>query len=227
MPAYDESKEPYHPSHEELEEEDDSIADLGGDDIEEVHLDDDDAPMDSDDDGDGEGDDDFGDQGQMQGDENDDDKMVINDSSIAAFFSHKGNSVFTISLHPQFPQVPLAISGGADDRAFLWSLPGGEEVQALEPKHSDSVIAVGWSHDGKCVATGGMDGMVNVWKVNESSGHPEWNKWDHVVTLEGGEEVQVSHPMGSNVPCSFLFFPTHTLSSPHSSSHGIRKATSS
>lgn len=160
-------------------EDDEELPELTADDIEEIHDDQDDqgdAPMDSDDD----------DDRQNQ----EDDKMVINDSSIAAFFSHKGNSIFTISLHPQFPQVPLAISGGADDRAFLWSLPGGEEVQALEPKHSDSVISVGWSHDGKHVATGGMDGMVNVWKVDESTGG--WNKWDHVITLEGGEEVQVS-----------------------------------
>lgn len=159
---------------------------LTADDVEEIDNgpdegDDGDAPMDSDDDA--------GDAGDA-GD--DDEKLVITDSSIAAFFSHKGNSIFTIALHPQFPQVPLAISGGADDCAFLWSLPGGDEVQALQPKHTDSVISVEFSHDGKYVATGGMDGMVNVWRVSTgSNGAEDWGKWDHVITLEGGDEVQV------------------------------------
>ncbi|CAO1618968.1 unnamed protein product [Sympodiomycopsis kandeliae] len=179
---HQESNEPHQNSD---QPEQDDMPQLTAEDIEEIddNQDEGDAPMDSD-----------GEDNEQDGGD-DDDKMVINDSSIAAFFSHKGNSIFTISLHPQFPTVPLAISGGADDGAFLWSLPEGNEVQALQPKHTDSVISVGWSADGQFVATGGMDGMVNVWKVAEQG---QWNKWDHVVTLEGGDEVQFItwHPKG-------------------------------
>lgn len=173
------------PIHEAItgDREEDDFPELTADDIEEVHDgadDEGDVPMDSDDEDDGEG-------GEGQG-EGDDEKMVVHDSSVAAFFEHKGESVFSVKLHPSYPNPPLAISGGFDETSFIWNADDGTPVQQLLPKHKDSVTMVGWNADGTLVASGGMDGMINVWKKADET----WQKWEHVQTLEGGDEVQVS-----------------------------------
>ncbi|CAO1622248.1 unnamed protein product [Parajaminaea phylloscopi] len=160
--------------------EEEDLAQITQDDVEEIHDDDEgggDAPMDSDDDGE--------DGGQM----------VLHDSSLAAFYGAKGESIFTLRLHPSYPNPPLAVSGGSDDTAHVWNVPDGEIIQQLSPKHSDSVAQVEWSADGTLVATGGMDGIVNVFRREQGDGHA----FSHVTTLEGGDEVQFLawHPRGN------------------------------
>lgn len=156
-------------------DEQDDLPQLTTDDVEEVHdeQDGDDAPMDSD-----------GEDG--------DDRMVLHDSSLAAFYGAKGESIFSIRLHPSYPNPPLAVSGGSDDTAFVWNVPDGEIVQQLLPKHTDSVAQVEWSSDGTLVATGGMDGIVNIFRR-------DGNTFSHVTSLEGGDEVQFIswHPKGN------------------------------
>lgn len=160
------------------------LPDLTADDVEEIHdqPEGDDEPMDDGDDGED------GDDG--------DDKMVIHDSSIAAFYGARGESIFTIAMHPKFPSPPLAVSGGSDDTSFIWNVTDGEIVQQLLPKHKDSVTMVGWNADGTLVATGGMDGIINVFAC-QSPG--DWTQWKHLVALEGGDEVQFLtwHPKGN------------------------------
>lgn len=135
------------------------------------------------------------DAGNEQGDvpmdsdgDDDDDRMVISDSSLGAFYRHGEESIFSIKLHPSYPNPPLAVSGGSDDTSFIWNVTDGEPVQQLLPKHTDSVTMVDWNADGTLVASGGLDGIINVWRKSEES----WGKWDHIVSLgDGGEEVQV------------------------------------
>lgn len=56
----------------------------------------------------------------------------------------------------------MVVTGGGDDRAFLWDMTTGDLLFELSG-HKDSVSAVGFSVDGKLVATGAYDGAVNVW----------------------------------------------------------------
>ncbi|EIW68059.1 hypothetical protein TREMEDRAFT_40147 [Tremella mesenterica DSM 1558] len=106
-----------------------------------------------------------------------------------------GQSVFTISVHPLFPSPPLAISGGEDDLGYIFCpLPPSSTTdinsETFPPikltGHTDSVVAVGWSHDGEMVATGGMDGRVRVWRRVGKDG---WKIWEFLTSLETGSEV--------------------------------------
>lgn len=127
-----------------------------------------------------------------EGDEGDEMQEAVEDMSSAKFRAHL-NPVFSVSSHPTCPV--LAVSGGEDDNGYLWRLDTGEEVAKLAG-HSDSVITTGWSSDGEMVATGGMDGRVRVWrraKPPAGSDVWEWAKWEFLTTLEGMDEVTVSH----------------------------------
>lgn len=133
---------------------------------------------------------------ESDNDEGEEDQLVLHDSSLAAFYGSKGHSIFSLRLHPAYPNPPFAVSGGSDDTAFVWHVPDGEIVQQLTPNHSDSVAQVEWSTDGSFVATGGMDGILNVFR-RESTGGRE--TFTHVTSLEGGDEVQFLawHPRGN------------------------------
>jgi len=146
---------------------------LDQDDIVEVILDDDsDHPMDED-------------EEEEEGDEENEDHhhepIEVVDTSIQTFSAHSPKSVFSIAAHPS---APLAVSGGEDDCGYLWDTISGEVLQKLDG-HTDSVVAVGFSHDGGLVATGGMDGRVRVWKKGEGK------TWAFLLQLDGVDEVVV------------------------------------
>ncbi|WWD20585.1 hypothetical protein CI109_105061 [Kwoniella shandongensis] len=132
-------------------------------------------------------------------------------------------SIFTISLHPNFPNPPLAVTGGEDDTGFLFcpipvdpsSSSSTFNSDNFPPTkltgHTDSVVATGWSFDGEMVATGGMDGRVRVWRrvkgrrnSNEAGEEgkatlEEWKDWEFLTSLETGSEIQWLqwHPKGN------------------------------
>jgi WD40 repeat protein len=110
----------------------------------------------------------------IDGDDDLEDGSVLLDDSIQAFYGHSSKlncfnpilfifcldePVYTCTLSPSQPTV--ACTGGGDDAAYLWNVENGEKLVEL-PRHKDSVIAAGFSHDGRYIATGGMDGVVNV-----------------------------------------------------------------
>ncbi|KAJ1848985.1 60S ribosomal subunit assembly or modification protein [Coemansia sp. RSA 2708] len=113
-------------------------------------------------------------------------EVFLEDDSVQGFFTHK-EPVFAIDLHPT--QQDMAVSGGGDDKAYIWNLKTGEQISELE-KHDDSVCAVKFSNDGSFVATGGMDGKINVYNVE---------KQKKVAALEGPDEIQWLswHPRGN------------------------------
>ncbi|KAJ2815695.1 60S ribosomal subunit assembly or modification protein, partial [Coemansia erecta] len=161
-------------------------------DVEETYVDDgdiadvvpddptDDVPMDDEDDN--------MDDDNMQDDasEGAKDEVVLEDDSIQGFFTHK-EPVFSIDIHPT--EQTLAVSGGGDDKAYLWRTDTGEQLAELE-KHDDSVSMVKFSNDGTYVATGGMDGKINVYNVATQK---------KVALLEGPDDIQwlCWHPRGN------------------------------
>ncbi|KAI0242324.1 60S ribosomal subunit assembly or modification protein [Massospora cicadina] len=99
------------------------------------------------------------------------------DDSVQGFFEHK-EPVFDVAINPA--QLTMVISGGGDDRAYIWDRASA---------HGDSVIAVGFSSDGRLAASGGMDGKVQVFDTATGA---------LVGCLEGPDEVMWMqwHPKG-------------------------------
>lgn len=91
----------------------------------------------------------------------DDDMEPPEDLSVVNFSKHE-KSVFCCDLHPN---GKLAVTGGEDDKAYVWLVETGEVVMECTG-HKDSVIYVGFSHDGAFVATADMAGVIKVWKCN-------------------------------------------------------------
>jgi ribosome assembly protein SQT1 len=58
----------------------------------------------------------------------------------------------------------LVVSGGGDDRSHVWDISTGQKLWSLDA-HDDSVVATGFSFDGKYVASAGLDQVVKVFDV--------------------------------------------------------------
>ncbi|KAJ1673558.1 60S ribosomal subunit assembly or modification protein, partial [Spiromyces aspiralis] len=84
--------------------------------------------------------------------------------------------VYSVSFHPN---DNIVVSGGGDDKAYVWRSDTGEQLFKLE-SHSDSVAAVKFSTDGSLVATGGMDGKINVYHTSTG---------EKCASLDGPDEV--------------------------------------
>lgn len=133
---------------------------------------------------------------EMMGDEEDENELhpafVPEVDDALAVVSHS-NSVLTVALSPVDKQN--LVTGGQDDVAILWRIEEGETgIRCVERKrlegHTDSVVQVAFSNDGKYVATGGYDGTVRIWLAENG---------DLVHTLEGpSKEVEwlLWHPKG-------------------------------
>lgn len=186
--------------HDQPDERQDGVREEDLGEIVEADVEGGDAPMDEDDSGDENG-------GQGSGD----DEEAFQDTSIAAFYDHR-DSIFALQLHPRFPAVPMAFTGGADDQGRLWDTRTGGQLVELGG-HDDSVVAGGFSAEGDFVATGGLDGKVRVWKLHAPpSGQfapvdagqggvspQEWGKCEFITSLEGPDEIVWLrwHPKGS------------------------------
>lgn len=100
---------------------------------------------------------------------------VIVDDSIQAFFLHT-SPIYSVALFDN-----SAATGGGDDLGYVWDVTNGEMIMKLDG-HTDSVTNIAFSRDGKYLATGGMDGQVRIWSVQDKK---------LVVALEAGDEVLV------------------------------------
>uniref|UniRef100_K7G3G1 Angio associated migratory cell protein n=1 Tax=Pelodiscus sinensis TaxID=13735 RepID=K7G3G1_PELSI len=113
-------------------------------------------------------------------DEGVEDGMEAQDDSEVTFSEHSA-SVFCVSLDPK--TNTLAVTGGEDDKAFVWRLSDGERLFECSG-HKDSVTCAGFSHDSTFVATGDMSGLIKVWRVDTKEeiwsfevGDLEWMEW--------------------------------------------------
>ncbi|VAH26944.1 unnamed protein product [Triticum turgidum subsp. durum] len=152
--------------------------------IQEIHLDEEDLPDHDDDDED---------------DEEDQEMDEVEDHSAYAFHGHT-DEVFAAACSPV--DASLVVSGGKDDRGFLWRIGSEQDFQELTG-HGDTVCTVAFSSDGKLVACGSMDGQINVWDtatrtlqgtLEGSSGSGfEWLRWHprgHLI-IAGSEDCNV------------------------------------
>ncbi|KAK9319747.1 WD40-repeat-containing domain protein [Lipomyces orientalis] len=119
---------------------------------------------------------------QDQPDEiNEDEEIDLSNNSLTYFDKHT-DSIFLVDTHPK---VPLVVTGGGDDRGYVWT------SNAVPPKlvtqlsgHTDSLVAGGFSPDGEWLVTGGMDGRVRIWRARARG-----QKWEFRDSVEEVEEV--------------------------------------
>ncbi|XP_066520983.1 angio-associated migratory cell protein [Hoplias malabaricus] len=127
---------------------------------------------------------DFADAGNQDQDdegwETEDEMEADQDDSDLTFSKHTG-SVFCINLDPVMNN--LAITGGEDDKAYVWNIADGEVLFECTG-HKDSVTCAGFSHDSKLVVSGDMSGLIKVWKIETKEeiwsfevGDLEWLHW--------------------------------------------------
>ncbi|KAI9277314.1 WD40-repeat-containing domain protein [Phascolomyces articulosus] len=123
---------------------------------------------------------------EMRPSADDENMMELADDSVQGFFDHH-EPVYAIAMHPKDPTI--VVSGGGDDKSYLWRNDNGEKVFQLDG-HTDSVTAVAFSVDGDYIASAGMDGKVRVWKAHTG---------DFCTSVEGPDEVVWIdwHPKGN------------------------------
>lgn len=108
-------------------------------------------------------------------------EIDMSNNSWAYFDQHK-DSIFTIFKHPTLPMV---VTGGGDNTAFMWTTHTQPPRFVGELQgHKESVICGGFTHDGKYVVTGDMNGFIQVHKSTKSG-----QKWTKFADLEEVEEV--------------------------------------
>ncbi|KAF9623404.1 hypothetical protein IFM89_001950 [Coptis chinensis] len=106
------------------------------------------------------------------------------DDSFHLFNGHK-DPILTVACSPT----------SEDDMAFLWSIGQGNQSHELLG-HSNSITSLAFSADGKLLASGSFDGLVQVWDAYSGS---------HKCTLAGpsdGVEWVRWHPRGNLVLAS-------------------------
>lgn len=115
----------------------------------------------------------FDDDGMLEEIEDQDEEVDMEppeDHSVLVFNKHVG-SVFCCDLHPG---GKFAVTGGEDDKAYVWSVESGQIIMDCLG-HKDSVIFVGFSFDGAYLAAVDMSGMIKVWKCNlDEEQHGPW-----------------------------------------------------
>lgn len=117
----------------------------------------------------------------------DDNRFIeeIKDISKLTFKLHK-KSVFVCALSTD---ESIAITGGEDDVAYLWTVANGEVILECTG-HKDSVTEVAFNHDNTLVATGDMGGLIQVWSVKDKKliwciegDDTEWIQWHHLSNI--------------------------------------------
>ncbi|XP_077997578.1 angio-associated migratory cell protein-like [Glandiceps talaboti] len=123
---------------------------------------------------------------EHDGDQDEDVAMAesedLHDDAEICFKGHSA-SLFSCDVDPQTGS--LVVTGGEDDRAFVWDLTTGEKLFECTG-HKDSVTCVGFSHDSSMVATGDMGGVIKVWNIASRQeiwsfecSDLEWLSWHH------------------------------------------------
>lgn len=99
-------------------------------------------------------------------------------NDAAMVFSEHEEAVFSIATFGT--QI---LTGGQDDKAFLWDFV--LELEPFEISLEDSVVSVGFSHNGQQFSAASMDGRLVVYESSDpprllhtlESGDIEWTEW--------------------------------------------------
>lgn len=145
-----------------------------------------DAPMDDDEDVPMDGDNDeplkLDDAGHDIGVNSDGNIELDMTNNSSAYFDNHEDSIFLIASHPKLPMV---LTGGGDEVAYLWTTNSDSpKLVAKLDGQTESVVTGGFSFDGEFVVTGDMNGQIRVWKAAKRG-----QEWKFVTSVKEVDEV--------------------------------------
>ncbi|KAL5017440.1 hypothetical protein ScPMuIL_007029 [Solemya velum] len=117
---------------------------------------------------------------------------------------HDGKAIFSVDIHPDDSRFATGGQGEDAGKIMIWNMaPVRDEKDEKDdsvPKilcqmdnHLACVNCVRWSHNGKCLASGGDDKMAMIWQISRNagvstvfgSGRKNLEQWRPVTTLRG------------------------------------------
>lgn len=109
-------------------------------------------------------------------------------NNSSAYFDSHSDSVYLIASHPT---LPLVVSGGGDEKAFLWSTHQDKPTVVAEFKLPESVASGGFTADGNFLVLGDMNGELRVYRMSKNG-----EKWTEISKNDEVEEIVniVFHP---------------------------------
>lgn len=128
---------------------------------------------------------------QLEAESDEDDNAEQNDNIDEMYEPPRDDAALTFSTHegPVFcgsfhPTQNLAVTGGEDDKAYVWSTETGNVVFAVTG-HKDSIVAAEFSADGNYLATADLAGYIQVFKLSQDykqiwefeMGDMSWMQW--------------------------------------------------
>lgn len=125
--------------------------------------------------------------------EEEDEEMEKPEDLAAVVFEQHNGSVFCCDLHPN---GKYAVTGGEDDKAFVWSTANGQTIMTCTG-HRDSVFFAGFSFDGAYLATVDMSGVLKVWKCKFDDNQQE--RWPVAFEYEADDLSWAFWHFGSRV----------------------------
>ncbi|XP_011501575.1 PREDICTED: angio-associated migratory cell protein [Ceratosolen solmsi marchali] len=114
----------------------------------------------------------------------------------SCIFEKHTASVFCGSLSKD---AQYAVTGGEDDKAYVWDVKSGKLILECE-NHKDSVIFADFSYDDLYLATGDMNGIIQIRKTsdrtiiwNDDMGDATWMQWHSMahVLLAGSVKGEI------------------------------------
>jgi WD40 repeat protein len=97
----------------------------------------------------------------LPGDDEGDDEPLAHPICAATF----DDPVYAVSAHPT---APIIAAGHGGDGVCVWDARTGQLLMQADKVHSDSVTTVGFSRDGKYLASASLDHSLRVWKVRQT-----------------------------------------------------------
>ena len=103
-------------------------------------------------------------------------------NNSSAFFDEHKDAVYLIDTHPSLPMV---VTGSGDEMGYLWTTHlSPPKLVAKLTGHQESLVAGGFTSDGKFLVTADMNGQVRVWR-SKSGGE----KWEFFTSVQEVEEI--------------------------------------
>ncbi|KAL0274194.1 UNVERIFIED_CONTAM: hypothetical protein PYX00_006675 [Menopon gallinae] len=176
-------------------------------------------------------------EGTEEEEETPEQSEIVPERDDAKFvFSKHTDGVLCCAFHPN--KNNIAATGGIDDIAHMWDITTGDVLMTTK-SHEDSVEVVGFSYDGKYLASSDLRGNIWIWNTNDHSLVREfelgdelsWSLWHHgsnvlisssysgliyMFKILTGEMKMIMAPFGSTCSCGKVFPDGKRLASGYS-----------